>query len=87
MEKTVKFYDFQKALIEMQASNGFREAGIEFYQMEGFVGENPIEIGVNWGAIGTMTPEKTIEFAQKLVEAAEVAKSFIYNGYIIDYRG
>lgn len=40
-----------------------------------------IELIVNWAAIGATEPEKTVAFANALVEASNFAKNFRYNGF------
>lgn len=43
-----------------------------------------IESQVNWSAIGSVSAEEAIKFAQLLTKAAELAKNFKYNGYKVD---
>lgn len=45
-----------------------------------------VQLGVNWSAIGTVSPEKALAYGQALVKASEVCKDFFYNGYEITYK-
>ena len=45
----------------------------------------PIQMGVNWSAIGTVDAETTIKFAELLKTAADLAEGFKFNGYVVDY--
>ena len=44
-----------------------------------------IELGVNWSAIGTVSPEETVEFAVNLIKAAEIIRNHPMNGARIVY--
>lgn len=44
-----------------------------------------IQMGVNWPAKGTVPAEEAVAFARGLLQAAEAAASFKYNGYKIEY--
>ena len=83
--KTVPYRTFQKALTDIQRDvieNSDRR--IEVYEMNQFSGE-PIQLGVNWSAIGTVPASEAREFAQKLMNAAVAAENFLYNGCTIDW--
>ena len=54
---------------------------IEIYE----VTEKPIELGVNWASIGTVSVEDAIEFAEKIKAVAEIVEDFKYNGYEIEW--
>lgn len=51
----------------------------------GFGGYEQVQAQVNCASIGAMTPEKAEEYAATLAEAIAAAKSFEYNGCIVDY--
>ena len=56
---------------------------IELYDMgNGF--DQPVKMGVNWSAIGTVEPAKAGIYAKWLAVAAQEAENFIYNGYEIE---
>lgn len=57
---------------------------IDFYNM-GSDPRKPVSMGVNWSAIGTVTPDVASDFANKLTAAADAARNFKYNGYKIVY--
>lgn len=77
--KKVFYREYEKAFREL--SSKFED--IELYNMNGF--GSPICIGVNWYAAGTVSPDEAISFASKIVDAANAAKNFQYNGYEIEY--
>ena len=81
--KIVNYQDYQDAVNELQ-NNFTCEDGIEFFTIGFF--KDPIQMGVNWSAKGTKTPEETKIFAEKLNKASELAKNFEYNGYVISYK-
>lgn len=41
---------------------------------------------VNWAAIGSVTCDEALAFAETVSKAGELAKSFKYNGYKAVYR-
>lgn len=41
---------------------------------------------VNWAAIGSVTCDKALVFAETVRKASELAKAFKYNGYKAVYR-
>ena len=45
----------------------------------------PIKLGVNWSAIGTVSADEAVEFAAKLTKAAEIAKNHPVNGATVVY--
>lgn len=45
----------------------------------------PVSLGVNWSAIGTVTPDEALAFAKDIAKAAKLAQEFPYNGYMIEY--
>ena len=47
--------------------------------------EDPIRLGVNWAACGTVLPKDAAKFGDRLLDAAMAAEEFLYNGYVIDY--
>ena len=82
--KTVKAYDFDKELTELQRKvRHLTDGNVEVFETNRY--KEPVQLGVNWAGIDTVAPEKAIEFAQKMVEVAELAKNFKYNGYIVEW--
>ena len=41
---------------------------------------------VNWASIGSVTCDKALAFAETVMKACELAKTFKYNGYKAIYR-
>lgn len=80
--KTVKYRNYQAALTALK--NQFEEDGINIYDMAG-TPEDPIRLGVNWAACGTVLPKDAAKFGDRLLDAAMAAEEFLYNGYVIDY--
>lgn len=80
--KTVKYRDYQAVLTALK--NQFEEDGINIYDMAG-TPEDPIRLGVNWAARGTVLPKDAAKFGDRLLDAAMAAEEFLYNGYVIDY--
>lgn len=86
MKKTVSYDDYSKALRDFRRSvRGKFGHMIEFCEMNAVAawGEEQelVQIGVNWAALGTVTPDEAAAFGKTLAEAAELARSFKYNGY------
>lgn len=42
-----------------------------------------LSVKVAWASIGTQTPEDAVTFASKILEAAEMARAFPYNGAVL----
>ena len=74
--KTVRYEEY---------SRGGCRSLIEIFAMDSIYEDSGIQMGVNWAALGTVSPEETEEFAYTLLEAAEDCRNFKYNGYVIDW--
>ncbi len=83
MEKKVSYSDYSRALHEAKAKLG--DFHIELYDRGSRENNFRIDMGVNWGALGTVSAEEATEFAEALTKAAELATNFPYNGYTIEY--
>lgn len=85
MEKKVNYRDFCYELNKIQekyCSDGY----IYISDMSGFTPDDvPVNLGINWASIGSVTPDEADVFAGRLKVAAEACRNFKYNGYIIDY--
>lgn len=46
--------------------------------------DKSIRMEVNWCACGSVEPSKALAMAQLLQKAAELASTFVYNGYTIE---
>lgn len=79
--KKVSYKEYDKALREAQKNVGDQ---VDLYEM-GVSFERPVCIGVNWSAIGTVTPDEALAFAKDIAKAAKLAQEFPYNGYMIEY--
>ena len=79
--KTVTDRDDQAALPALK--NQFEEDGINIDDMVR-PPEDPIRLGVNWTACGTVLPKDAAKFGDRLLDAAMAAEEFLYNGYVID---
>lgn len=76
--------EFDRALHELQSKFRKRTSLIELFDMPRYGSAEPIQIGVNWCACGTVCPEKAREFTAMLEEATRAAEEFPYNGHLIE---
>ncbi|MBR0280624.1 MAG: hypothetical protein IJQ81_03410 [Oscillibacter sp.] len=79
--KTVSYRTYLRALekFRRELDTGRR---IEVYDMNvGF--DEPIQLGINWAAIGTVSIAEAREFAQNIMNVATAVENFKYNGYIV----
>ncbi len=86
--KTVNYREFDRELYKLQRKyerRGNNGSHIEIFGLSDALEDSPIRMGVNWAAIGTVSPEEAEEFAHALLEAAEDCRNFKYNGYVIDW--
>ena len=83
--KTVSFEEYMRGMLELREKNKAYGSRIEIFEAGGALGGFPIQAGVNWASIGTVSPEKAEEFARTLSEAIEDCRNFKYNGYVIDW--
>lgn len=85
--KTVKFYELCEELerVNREVTKGMLEPrNIRLIDMTG-IHHMPIKIGVDWAAIGAVDADEAIAFANRLQKAANAARAFKYNGYMIDF--
>ena len=83
--KTVSYEEYNRELYRLQKKYRGRGSLIEIYEVGSIFESSPIQVGVNWAATGTVSPEETEEFAHALLQAAEDCRNFKYNGYVIDW--
>ena len=91
--KTVSYEEYMRELSKLRGKyRGSKSSLIlgcgsyfEIYEIGSIFESSPIQVGVNWAAMGTVSPEETEEFACALLKAAEDCKNFKYNGYVIDW--
>ena len=86
--KTVSYEEYSRELSKLQRKYRYRHSLIEISEMGSIYSiyeKSPIQVGVNWAATGTVSPEETEEFAHALLKAAEDCRNFKYNGYAIDW--
>jgi len=83
-DKTVDYYDLWQ---EINRINRSVLKNTEISQLDSgwSAKEKPIQMGVNWGSIGTVDTNKAEQFASELQKAIKEAKNFKYNGYTITY--
>ena len=85
MEKKVSYREFYHELNKIREKY-CRDGDIYIIDMSGFTPDDvPVNLGINWAAIGSVTPDEADVFADRLKVAAEACRNFKYNGYIIDY--
>ena len=89
MTKKVNYKEYREALREARyelqktANELGIVRGVELYEIN--MDFDPVEMGVNWSAFGTVTGDEALKFSSLLGKAVEIAISFKYNGYIVDY--
>lgn len=84
--RTVPYDDYKQALDELQGQfTCDYPRRVELFEMPRWGADDPIRIGVNWSAVGTVSTEEARDFLQLLEEAIELAEDFPYNGYVIDW--
>ena len=81
MDKKVHYRDYMKALRELREQ--LKGGDEEIYQLSR--DDEPIELGINWHAIGTASAERAMRVAARIIVAAEAVDKFPYNGYIQDF--
>ena len=83
--KTVNYKEYRRELSKLQRKYEKGNSHVEVFAMDRIYEDSGIQVGVNWSAIGTASPEETEEFAHALLKAAEDCRNFKYNGYVIDW--
>ena len=83
--KTVSYKEYIRELHGIQKKYRGCRSLIEIFEMGDIYEKSPIQVGVNWAATGTVSPEETEKFAHALLKAAEDCRNFKYNGYVIDW--
>lgn len=81
--KKVSYRVYSLALSKLQAALG-DDRRISVYDMGGSCGQ-PVQLGVNWSAIGTVPASEAVDFARRLTAAAEAAAGFEFNGYHLTF--
>ena len=83
--KTVSYEEYIRELHKLQKKYRGCRSHVSVFELGNVYEDSPIQVGVNWASIGTVSPEKAEEFAHALLEAAEDCRNFKYNGYVIDW--
>ncbi len=85
--KTISYREFWKARVEMQKQleerTGFQGINDRIWFIN--LCDNDIEIALNLSATGDIKTTAAKRWADCIIEAANLAKNFKYNGYKIDY--
>ena len=85
MEKKASYRQFYPELNKIREKY-CSDGDIYIVDMSGFTPDDvPVNLGINWAAIGSVTPDEADVFAGRLKVASEACRNFKYNGYIIDY--
>lgn len=84
--RTVPYSEYKRALHELLDQFTVWPRRVELFEMPRYGNDQPIRIGVNWSACGTVDPAEAREFLCLLEEAIEQAEDFPYNGYMIDWE-
>ena len=58
---------------------------ISFYNVSSDFNDEPIELGINWASIGTVSVDEALEFVSEIRQAVNECENFKYNGYYIDW--
>ena len=58
---------------------------INFYNVSSDLSDEPIELGINWASIGTVSVDEALEFVSEIRQAVKECENFKYNGYYIDW--
>lgn len=82
--KKINYRVYAMALAKLQQTL-YDEPRISIYDM-GVECDQPVQLGVNWSAIGTVPASEAVDFARKLTAAAEAAAGFEYNGYFLTFE-
>ena len=83
--KTVSYEEYIRELHKLQKKYEDHHSHVSVFESGNVYEDSPIQVGVNWASIGTVSPEETEEFAHALLKAAEDCRNFKYNGYVIDW--
>ena len=83
--KTVSYKEYSRELYKLQRKYEKGNSHVSVFELGSVYEDSPIQVGVNWASIGTVSPEKAEEFAHALSEAIKDSRNFKYNGYVIDW--
>ena len=84
--KKVTWKVYGEALDALQAQFS-AEDGIQIHNCNFARQGTPVKMGVQWASLGTKSPEEAAEYADRILDAAMAAEHFVYNGYVVDYKG
>lgn len=79
--KTVDYWDHREALDDLQRK--YQKTPVNIFEVRGLRRKEPIRLGINWGALGTVEVEKAEEFMSVMQQAIEDCKNYKYNGYTV----
>ena len=82
--KTVPYRTYCNALDKLR-HRATTDLRIGIYDMGNTFDSDPVRLGVNWAAIGTVPASEAVDFAKALMLAAEAAENFEYNGCLVTY--
>lgn len=85
MKKTIDRNTYRQAFRELQEKAYEITNGTINVFEKSWDFSNPVELGVNWSALGTVSVADAEIFATKMMEVANLIKNFKYNGYMIEY--
>lgn len=85
MYKKIDRKTYKQAFNELQyKAHEISEGNINVFEKNREM-HKPVELGVNWCALGTVSSDKAVQFANDMIKVANLVKNFKYNGYIVEY--
>ena len=81
-EKIVGYREYHKELRDLDRK--YRDTYVSIYNMS-FDYDEPIHLGINWAAAGTVETDKALKFASDIRRAVKDCENFKYNGYTVDW--
>lgn len=83
--KFVKYRIFHREVRALDHKYENTIGHIGFYNISNDFSDKPIELGINWASIGSVSVDEALKFASDIRQAVKECENFKYNGYYIDW--
>ena len=84
-EKVVGYREYKKEIRALNYKYNNTIGGITISNISSDLNDEPIELGINWASIGSVSVDEALEFVSEIRQAVKECENFKYNGYYIDW--
>lgn len=79
-----QWHNIEKEILSQKVYK-LTNGNITVYELTNGIENEAIQMGINWASVGTVSSNKAVAFAEKIITVSQLVENYKYNGYIVDY--